>query len=662
MGRSGSVLVSWGIGKNTAIALSALLMLQMQSIFALDYKTSWVGNSFGGADEKWVQNYIIHMNVTRDGTCNTWSHWDEGGKNYGIYKDGDIIGNENKNPNSLKVKDKNGRTWEILFQYTETYPEMNEYEITPLGIACDGTKVDFPGLFEPMALALANDGTLMIGDSQTSPRQQILFYDISNWQQPKLVRTFGDSAGIASGTPGEITPTKFWGIRAIGMDSADNIYVGISEQGSEIRKLTPEGTLVWSLYCNDFVDVKVCDPATDCREVWGIQEHYVMDYSKSAGKEATWVDWTLDRHKYPSDPRGIMAVKAQFEHGMCTPLVVYLEGKRFLYVTGMTCNFINIYRFDGRIAVPSGIIMQLDGHLFNSNVKWPDNEPTGNYIWRDVNGDGQYQANEYFDNIQKDLRGPVWIDKQGNVWLANGLYRYEFQGLDSAGNPIYTVDKCTQMPKPDGVSNPIRVMYDTDRDLLVTAENAGGNFHIRQIAICKDYMQGSRATVTFTSGAGGDAGCLAVAGEYVFSAGWQQRGKVFINKLSDGSEVGVLTPGPEVGGLETTGWVDIMMGINAFLRSTGEYIIFLEDDYRAKSIMYRWTPDGVVLKPETGVGAAVVQIPARPSAGMCLYDVAGRKAYPVRDGRIENGVRNGVYITREMDGARRVGQRRVVLK
>ena len=41
---------------------------------------SWLGNSFSGASNKWVQNFFIHSKVQPDGTVNTWSHWDEGGK------------------------------------------------------------------------------------------------------------------------------------------------------------------------------------------------------------------------------------------------------------------------------------------------------------------------------------------------------------------------------------------------------------------------------------------------------------------------------------------------------------------------------------------------------------------------------------------------------
>ena len=85
----------------------------------LQYSVSWLGNSFSGASNKWIQNFFIHTKVQPDGTVNTWSHWDEGGKQFGVYKDGDVIGNQDVKANSLEVKDKAGRTWKIAFEYVE---------------------------------------------------------------------------------------------------------------------------------------------------------------------------------------------------------------------------------------------------------------------------------------------------------------------------------------------------------------------------------------------------------------------------------------------------------------------------------------------------------------------------------------------------------------
>jgi hypothetical protein len=566
----------------------------------LDYSVSWVGNSFSGADEKWVQNFFIHMNTAPDGSCYTWSHWDEGGKKFGVYRDGDIVGNKDVKANSLLVKDKQGRTWTISVRYSD--PKHQEWDFIPVGIQCEGKDIAFPDLFQPTALALANDARLMVADSLTGPRQQVLFYDISKPNHPKLTKTFGDYGGIASGTPGEVTPTKFWGIRGIAMDAQDNLYVAMSEMGTVLRKFTPASKLVWELYGHFFVDVACADPRSDGKDVWAVQEHYIMDYARPASQQAKWVGYSLDRHKYPNDPRGLMFVKQQGEHGLTSPQVVYLKGRRFMFIGGMfASNFINIFRYDrdglGEMAIPSGLIMQWGHGLYNTDLHWPPQRPEGKtFIWRDLNGDGDYQATEYAPNTDRVQPGPFYVDKRGNIWMAYGFFRYDFQGLDDQGNPIYFADKITVMEKPKGMKDVARVFYDSDTDTLVAAEQGVEEHgrsdmrHIGRIFVCRNYLAGNREAVSFTSGAGAEAACVAAAGDYAFTGGWKERGRVHVNRLSDGAAIGVFDPGPTVGGVEKTGWVDILTGITAHQHRDGAYLVFIEEDYRAKSILYRWRP------------------------------------------------------------------------
>jgi hypothetical protein len=437
----------------------------------------------------------------------------------------------------------------------------------------------------------------MVADSGTGPRQQVLFYDVANPASPKLVRTFGDFGGIGSGTPGVVTPTKFWGIRGIGMDREGNLYVAQSEMGSILRKFTPEGILVWELFGHFFVDVACADPGTDGDDVWGIQEHYRMDYSRPPGLEARWVGYSLDRHKYPNDPRGLTFVKQQGEHGLTSPQMAILEGKRFLFVGGMfASNFINIFRFEGEIAIPSGLILQWENGLYRTDQAWPPHKPKGTSIWRDVNGDGDYQANEFAPNTAKVRPGPFWVDKKGDIWLAYGNIRYEFLGLDRAGNPIYRADKVATWDTPEGMSQTARVWYDADRDLLIAAEQGKDENskpdmrHIGKVFVCQGYKAGNRKSVSFSSGAGSEAACVAAAGDYVFTAGWKERGRVWVNRISNGEPVGTFEPGPTVGGVENTGWIDILTGVTAHKREDGEYLIFVEEDYKAKSLIYRWRP------------------------------------------------------------------------
>ena len=58
------------------------------------------------------------------------------------------------------------------------------------------------------------------------------------------------------------------------------------EQGSALRSFTPDGTLRWELHGEFFCDVATADPADDAATVWGIQERYAMDWSKSPGRES----------------------------------------------------------------------------------------------------------------------------------------------------------------------------------------------------------------------------------------------------------------------------------------------------------------------------------------------------------------------------------------
>ncbi|NJK86393.1 MAG: Ig-like domain-containing protein [Bacteroidales bacterium] len=52
-----------------------------------------------------------------------------------------------------------------------------------------------------------------------------------------------------------------------------------------------------------------------------------------------------------------------------------------------------------------------------------------------------------------------------------------------------------------------------------------------------------------------------------------------------------MNPGPELGGSVNT-MMDIGYGITAYKRLNGEYLVSIEEDLLAKSILYRWCPNG----------------------------------------------------------------------
>jgi hypothetical protein len=81
---------------------------------------------------------------------------------------------------------------------------------------------------------------------------------------------------------------------------------------------------------------------------------------------------------------------------------------------------------------------------------------------------------------------------------------------------------------------------------------------------------------------------MSVAGDYLFIT-YMKPPQVLIFDARTGKPVATLTPGPEVGGPHV-GWVDVPYGVKAFKRSNGEYLIFNEEDWRGKVLMYRWAP------------------------------------------------------------------------
>ena len=81
-----------GVIISTVTALSvAALSVTSNPLPKISYKTSWIGNTFGGGS-KWVPIQIAAMYVGNEGTVYTNSVWDEAGREAGIYKDSDAIG------------------------------------------------------------------------------------------------------------------------------------------------------------------------------------------------------------------------------------------------------------------------------------------------------------------------------------------------------------------------------------------------------------------------------------------------------------------------------------------------------------------------------------------------------------------------------------------
>jgi hypothetical protein len=83
-----------------------------------------------------------------------------------------------------------------------------------------------------------------------------------------------------------------------------------------------------------------------------------------------------------------------------------------------------------------------------------------------------------------------------------------------------------------------------------------------------------------------------VAGDFLFvpytgasKADRVKHGRVEIFRALDGASVGHLEPSEDVGEI---GLQDIRECLVAHRRADGEFLVFLEDDYKSKVMMFRW--------------------------------------------------------------------------
>lgn len=78
---------------------------------------------------------------------------------------------------------------------------------------------------------------------------------------------------------------------------------------------------------------------------------------------------------------------------------------------------------------------------------------------------------------------------------------------------------------------------------------------------------------------------FCTAGDAVFAVEFRTA-KVHVFDAATGAVLGEMTPGPEVG--RESGWIDFPDAMRAFRRKNGEYLVFVEEDAKAKVIVYRW--------------------------------------------------------------------------
>ncbi len=468
-------------------------------------------------------------------------------------------------------------------------------QIRLLRLGADGktlteTKIGaFATLAAPTSLAFdaKNPALLIVCDD--GPDQQVKFFDVANPRAPKLTKTFGAKGGLFSKTTdakgrklvdGEMAPTRFYAPHGAGTDAQGNLYVSLGFNGAPVgtlvlRSFAPNGSLRWELANHAFVDTFGFDATSDGKRIYTRTAILEIDPdSKNADLDWRCAATTIDHRRYSQEEDGRPGFGA-------SAFVKTLEGRRLYYTIGQYGGGFNFYSFDeengGQIARPVGKIRS-------------DDET---WAWR------------------MDENGDVW---HGDYHKNRSIRRYRFKGwkkVESADvpnlyAPIYDTENPQEWPWPEDFDLVRRIYYVPETDTLYLSGYLKTD-EIDSWGVCgktlrryDGWTSGSPKiawTVPLPVNPTGEEGKplspegLEVAGDYIFCGmvkADEGRQRTYALEAATGKVLGAFVPGGAVG--EEAGWQDMPYSVAAMKRKNGDYLILVEEDWRGKNILYRWTP------------------------------------------------------------------------
>lgn len=541
-------------------------------------------------------------------------------------------------PGAIAI-DRRGNLW-ITQRASDHGSSVVQY--TP-AIRCyrpDGTFTgqEITDVVHPWAVAIdpTQDRLLVV---ERGPAQNIRFYALGG-AAPVFTSTFGVPGGIFTGpNPGVINDPanggwqRLYGPNGVGMDAQGNLYVSCGAVGSHLRKFDPQGNLVWQLTGLPYVDAPDFDPATDGQDLYSHRGHFALDYTQTApGSE-----W-----RFAGMSHNLLAPAGQQRPTGANTVIRRLgpNNHRFMFTTPMkgisgSGGPLRIYRYNGEIAIPCGAVESVSG--------------TDNFrLWVDRNGDGMETTDEYSEITPRprEFMPAFDVDAQGNLSIllmnptsrveqagSNYLRVFRCLGVNEHGVPLYSFDAGAYEDQllPFDLAYPYRFRYDSANDAMFLSgftydlthklarydnwNSAGRRLRFLRTlprptgdlpATPEDnanflYFPPYGETPDFKAGSGNNgffSFTLDVAGDKVFLG--ELWGPIHVYDANLGNPVTRLIPGPEVSGV--AGWTDIYMGVRAFRRSNGEYVIVREDaGIRARNLIFRWTPTTLNAAPAAPV-------------------------------------------------------------
>lgn len=463
-------------------------------------------------------------------------------------------------------------------------------------------RIDFPMGTVPTDLCMDAKNRLLVSDAGLDQQIKICGgLDV----KPRQVATMGVKGGIFARPAGRFGDQRFNRPTSVGADAAGNVYVasgGTTGGGSTVLECyAPGGSLRWRRFGLLFVDLPDADPRGSLSDIFTKEEHFTLDGLDGG----TYRGYTVNPRKYPDDPR--------LQRSTCTAWVRVLGSQRFLFTTEMTAETLQVFRFqpgtDGETAIPCALFAKR--HIDDPGGYPPHQPDKGEWLWTDRNGNGAMDAGEFISSGGADSSGILVPDELGTIWQANGgtIRELPFRGLNAHGVPLWDYAQVRTYPRPPGLDEIRRLRYLPTRDVMLLGGNKGEdhNQHWKPMGpvLCvydgwstgKPTLRRS-VVLPYEKGSGGNESTepisFDVAGDYVFVAytrGLKADGLknafVKVLRLSDLAVVGNLSAEAALG---ETGLLDLVESVRALRRADGGYMIFLEDDYKSKSIVINWRP------------------------------------------------------------------------
>gem|GEM_PF-255706 len=410
--------------------------------------------------------------------------------------------------------------------------------------------------------------------------------------------------------------------------------------------------LNWRLFGLCFIDCATLDP-DDETIVYTKEERFKIDWSKEPGKEWSFLGSTASRPSanlktlVTPDGRNTLPFFRDPRLNIGDSAGVWvrnLDGKKLLFVGDMSAVRLQVYEFNfDRMWYIRPSVLFSPVHYRNRDgsepTNWMPGQPArGEWIWTNSSSDlggGELKMNRAeFLSQEPEVRGIEgwWVDVNGDIWqttLDKGLRRFRYQGSKELrgvgvvgwdGNPTWNFENMDSFSHPKEFNQVKRIRYypETDTLYLGGCATVDGKEHKNQhwkpmgpvIARYDNFLKGEnpgategklkwRVVLPYVVGSSGHESCepmgFDVAGDYIFvpytgasRVSGFKTGHVEVLRADDASAVGWMEPCPQTVG--EIGLQDIRECLSAHRLKSGEYVIFLEDDYKAKVVMYRWMP------------------------------------------------------------------------